>query len=71
MITCKRVKRESLGRCCRECLNEKYHLRLKREDCIYLYYPYKCRKCGRMKNIVQDIRWISRWKLVRGREVIG
>lgn len=69
MITYKRLKQESMGSCCRKCLNMKYQLQLEREDCLYCYYPYECEECKEVKNIVQDIRYISRWKLLGGRKM--
>lgn len=44
-----------LGRTCRVCLNQAYDLRLEPQDCRYEEYPRICRRCGEVKNIVEDI----------------
>ncbi len=58
------LKQAMLGKCCRECLNRVYHLKLERQDCLYIRYPGKCMYCGDIKNIVEDIRWSGRIKLI-------
>lgn len=60
----KKVKQEAFGHMCRSCINAKYHASLKTEDCVYLDYEYKCKHCGKMKHIVVDVRFTSRWKLI-------
>ena len=64
MITYSALKTEGMGKYCRECLNRKYHLSLATKDCEYIYYPRECRRCGEMKNIVSDVKMLSRWKLL-------
>ena len=68
MIRYSVMKKESLGRICRNCLNKKYRLNLRREDCSYLYFRYQCGSCGCCKNIVTGIRPVSRWKLLTGKK---
>lgn len=67
MISYKYLKKEDLGHLCRECLNNRYGLKLKRNNCLYNYYPGQCTNCGEMKHIVKDIILTSRWKLLFGR----
>lgn len=68
MVAYKYLKREEMGHLCRECLNRRHGLRLKREDCVYAYYPGQCASCGKMKHIVIDVALTSRWKLLLGRK---
>ncbi|MCC8167984.1 MAG: hypothetical protein LIO37_01405 [Clostridiales bacterium] len=71
MIAYKELKGDGLGKTCRQCLNERYHLKLKPTDCIYYGYKYPCIRCGQVGNIVIGIRRISRWKLLFGRRPRG
>lgn len=59
----KTLKRNALGKYCRECINGKYGLRLSRKDCQYWMYPGLCSHCGEVRNIVTDVSFLSRWKL--------
>ena len=38
-MTYKAVKYEALGKLCRECINQKYQARLRRQDCQYWIFP--------------------------------
>ena len=51
MLSMKRVRKKYGDYICRACLNEAYHVRLKRENCKY-GYMYRCPRCGENKNIV-------------------
>lgn len=69
-MTYRILRKEALNRYCRNCINAKYGMKLKRQDCYYMYYLYKCQCCGEMRNIVNGIRVLSRWKIKTGfREV--
>lgn len=52
------------GKMCRRCINQKTHINLKRKDCVYMMYPYKCLSCGAISNIVCGVRWQSRYKIL-------
>lgn len=52
--------KDDLGHTCRECLNKKYSVKLKSKYCEYGEYPYVCRECGEVRNIVYDIKFIKR-----------
>ena len=49
-----------LGRVCRNCLNEQYHLGLSSKHCSYMMYPSVCSRCGEVKNIVVSINFFKR-----------
>ncbi|MCH1983717.1 hypothetical protein MCG98_14175 [Ruminococcus sp. OA3] len=49
---------------CRECLNKKYSLKLKKKDCLYYYYSQQCSGCGDLHHIVAKVRFGKRWKLL-------
>ena len=51
-----RRMKSDLGCLCRDCLNQKYGLKLVSRDCIYLIYPGMCPSCHGMRNIVRDVR---------------
>lgn len=55
---------KSIGNSCRSCINKKYHVKLERKDCIYEYYPRMCPECNKVKNIVKDINFWSKIKLM-------
>lgn len=59
-----RTIKRSMNDICRSCLNEELHIDLEPVDCYYLMYPQMCRRCGEMKNIVTDIRWRKRIRLL-------
>ena len=48
---------------CRKCINEKYGADLLPEDCKYFTFPAVCPMCGKVNNIVVDVRLIGRRKL--------
>ena len=53
-----------LGHICLDCLNKKYKIKLKEEDCDYDIYPHSCCRCGNVKMIVSDIRFSKRILLI-------
>lgn len=57
------LKGNGLRQYCRSCINEQNQVNLEREDCFYMPYPQECTCCGKVKNIVVDVRVLSRWKL--------
>ena len=59
----KAFKQATPGMLCRECINQRYGSRLKRNDCRYGIYLSYCECCGQLKNIVTDIKLFSRWKI--------
>ncbi len=61
----KLFRHAALGKLCRECLNQKYGLQLKRYECRYRIIPTFCDGCVQPKNIVTDIEVYSRWKIWR------
>lgn len=52
-----------LRKLCRNCINQKYGLQLRRQDCRYWMYPAYCACCEQPQNIVVDIALFSRWKI--------
>lgn len=53
------------GGICRRCLNRVCHVNLERTDCVYGNpYPMCCPRCGEMHNIVTDLRFTGRIKLM-------
>ena len=66
MITHRYFKEKIAGKMCRNCINEKMKGHLYPKDCYYDYYPGECVECREIdKNIVADIRFIKRYKLLR------
>lgn len=61
------LKGRAFGKCCRSCINREFRLNFQSSDCIYMDFPYECNKCREQKNIVRDIRILSRIKLLGGR----
>ncbi len=61
-------KRNMLDRYCRQCINNQLGVNLVAGDCIYNIYQNPCQCCGRVKNIVGDIRWTGKVKIKRGKE---
>lgn len=57
------LKRDYLGKCCRECMNQQCSIQLQREDCSYLPYAYECKNCGEIKHIVTGLAPAKRMKL--------
>lgn len=57
-------KKHMLNRYCRSCINKKCSIHLKQENCIYAVYQNKCQQCGEMKNIVEDLRWNAKGKIL-------
>lgn len=53
-----------LKRYCRQCINETLAIHLQREDCCYSMYQNKCHRCGDLKNIVEDLRWNAKYKVL-------
>ena len=53
----------STAHSCRECLNNRFHIRLQRKDCCYWYYLSRCAYCGEAKNIVVRLNFWGRVKL--------
>lgn len=66
MIRINHLRKNALGNLCRDCINRKYSIKLKRRDCIYGTYPYPCRECNDMRHIVVNITFRARWKLLFG-----
>lgn len=54
----------SFGCTCLDCLNKQFRTRLKEYDCDYDVYPHVCSKCGKVKMIVNDIRFRKRMLLI-------
>lgn len=58
------VYKEYGGGICRQCLNQKYHMKLVPEDCRYFPYQYVCPCCGELRNIVVGFRWGVRMRML-------
>ena len=58
------LKQTAFRTMCRRCINERYGLHLRTQDCCYFPYPEECRCCGNVRNIVADICRRSRWQLL-------
>ena len=52
---------------CRECLNKRFHIRLRRRDCGYWYYLSRCAYCGEIRNIVVRLNFFGKTKLLLAR----
>ena len=52
--------KNNLGHLCRECLNDKYRINLTPSNCTYTMYPSVCYRCGKVKNIVENISFSKR-----------
>ena len=48
---------------CRRCINERLGIHYVHKDCEYWEFPETCVKCGEVKNIVVGIRFFSRMKM--------
>ena len=60
MATMQMVRKRFGGNICRRCLNRKYGLRLRPEDCRYdSYCPSVCPCCGTVQNIVTRLRFFK------------
>lgn len=57
-------RKNIVNRYCRKCINEKLSFNLQKNDCIYGIYKNKCQQCKEMRNIVDDIKFSSRYKLL-------
>ena len=57
------IKYTAFGRWCRRCINEEFGLELESKDCLYMNYPCTCARCQKMQNIVEDVAFLSRWKI--------
>lgn len=57
-------RKNIVNRYCRKCINEKLSFNLQKNDCIYGMYKNKCQSCKEMRNIVDDIKFSSRYKLL-------
>lgn len=58
------LKDTVLGTTCRRCINQKYGLFLQTADCQYLPFLSRCSECGKTRNIVRDLRFSGRWRLL-------
>ena len=58
-----RLRRNEDTTLCRKCLNKRFDLNLKREDCRYNFYTGQCSECQKVKNIVTGVAILKRWKL--------
>jgi len=52
------------NRYCRRCINDILSINVEKEDCYYAMYPNQCQKCGQMRNIVEDLRWSAKYKIL-------
>jgi len=59
----KEFKQKVCGQWCRRCINAEYHLDLETSDCLYFHFPLECERCGEVRNIVTDIRFMKRLPL--------
>lgn len=57
------LRKKALGHTCRRCINEKYHLKLERKNCMYARRPGMCTRCRQARNIVIGVRPLSRWRV--------
>lgn len=62
-------KMQMSNRYCRNCISEMLRIDLEKEDCVYAMYPNPCQKCGQMRNIVDDLHWLARCKVLFAKEV--
>lgn len=59
---------QALGNLCRNCINQTYGLRLKRQDCLYWIYPSYCSCCNLPQNIVAEVSLFSRRKIWKAKK---
>ena len=63
LVKYKEFKRKVGGHWCRRCINAEYPLELESSDCLYFHFPLECERCGEVRNIVTDIRFMKRFPL--------
>lgn len=54
---------------CRKCLNEVYHLNLKRNDVMIYEYLGKCSHCHKTCKIVHRVKRNKLWKIMLSRNL--
>lgn len=64
MVTVVEIERREF---CRNCLNETYHINLKRRDVLIYDLPCECKRCRQVKHIVTGVKLSKRWKLLMAR----
>ncbi len=63
MLSVKPIEDRFNSPICRRCINRKYHVSLKKEDCVYGYL-YKCPVCHENRNIVVGFRASGKLKML-------
>ncbi len=62
------IQKEYRRDICRRCINRLYGARLNPSDCRYgIPYPQTCPCCGKVHNIVTDLRFSGKLKLLARR----
>ena len=64
MISIKQIQRLYGQNVCRHCINKLTGARLERRDCVYDTYQRVCPSCELMQNIVMDLRFSGKLKLM-------
>lgn len=57
-------KTKLADRYCRKCINKELGINLQKEDCCYMMYPNQCQGCKQVGNIVDQLHWRARCKLL-------
>ena len=68
MLTYKYLKEHAFVDLCRDCMNEKYSLKLKKRDYLYYHGNRECAGCGECRHIVSSIRKGKRYKVWFGKK---
>ncbi len=55
MLTISRIKKEYGAPICRRCINEQYHVNLRRKNCRYFKASDVCPRCGNTRHIVKRL----------------
>lgn len=56
---------------CRKCLNQVYHLNLKRNDVMVYEYLGTCKHCNKTSKIVHRVKRNKLWKIMFSRKLKG
>ena len=63
MLTYRYLKKNALGKYCKDCMNYLHNIDLKQGDFLYYHGSHQCEQCGRYRHIVYDIKKGKRHKV--------
>ena len=66
MVTIKKIRKEMGFRVCLDCINQRYHVHLTEDDCLYAgLYPQMCHQCRQLTDdVIRGFRWTGKLKLL-------